>query len=156
DMLARAVHDGFQGIGRVLETLREARSERSVVVTTTASFATRWMLARLPRFETAHRGIEVSVVVVQSLNQPRQGAADLAIRLARGPWPDLHCEPLMDDCLYPVMSPAAWVASGRPDKPSALSRLRLLHDRDPQASWASWKHEYGPSSLDVRSGPRFV
>lgn len=62
----------------------------------------------------------------------------------------------MDDRVYPVMSPAAWTASGRPGRPEALSRLRLLHDRDPQASWALWKREYGPPSLDVRKGPRFA
>jgi LysR family glycine cleavage system transcriptional activator len=31
----------------------------------------------------------------------------------------------------------------------------LLHDRDPNASWAAWRARFGPPDLDVRRGPRF-
>src|SRR3546814_3482331 len=50
---------------------------------------------------------------------------DLAIRMGTGPWPGLHAEALMDDALYPVMSPALWQTSGRPSKPAQLAGLRL-------------------------------
>src|SRR5258708_37326435 len=36
------------------------------------------------------------------------------------------------------------------------SGLRLLHDRDPHASWEAWRRAYGPPALDVRRGPRFT
>jgi LysR family glycine cleavage system transcriptional activator len=73
-----------------------------------------------------------------------------------GSWSDARCEPLMDDALYPVMSPAFWKDSGRPGKPADLAGLRLLHDRDPQASWEAWRRAHGPESLDIRSGPRLA
>src|SRR5258708_8688381 len=34
------------------------------------------------------------------------------------------------------------------------SGLRLLHDRDPHASWEAWRRVHGPPALDVRRGPR--
>jgi LysR family glycine cleavage system transcriptional activator len=54
------------------------------------------------------------------------------------------------------MSPALHARAGRPERPTALTRLRLLHDRDPDASWDAWRAVHGPASLDVRRGPRFA
>ncbi len=62
----------------------------------------------------------------------------------------------MDDALYPVMSPGAWKNAGRPSNPENLSPLRLLHDRDPNASWEVWRRQFGPSSLNLQRGPRFA
>lgn len=156
ELLAKATENGFHAIAQALDVLREARSEHSVIITTTPSLASRWLLGRLPVLHAAHRRLEVSVVVERALDDLDNGGVDFGLRMGRGPWPGLRCEPLMDDMLYPVMSPACWQASGRPQKPSALRRLRLLHDRDPQASWARWKQAHGPASLDARKGPRFA
>ncbi|MCI0674109.1 MAG: LysR substrate-binding domain-containing protein, partial [Myxococcaceae bacterium] len=116
----------------------------------------RWLLPRLPRLEAEHPRLEVSVLVDQRLVDIEAGEVDLAIRMGRGPWRDVDCEPLMDEVLYPVMSPALWAKSGRPERPAALSRLRLLHDRDPNVSWDAWRRAHGPATLDVRRGPRFA
>src|SRR5262249_7655805 len=72
------------------------------------------------------------------------------------PWPGLDCEPLMDDALYPVMSPELWERAGRPKTTEALRGLRLLHDRDTNASWQVWASAYPVRGLDVRAGPRYA
>jgi len=143
-------------IAQAAAALREARSSQSVTISAAASFAVRWLLPRLPAFEQAFPRLEISVVVERRLDDPEAGGIDLAIRMGRGPWPDLRCEPLMDDALYPVMSPVYWKKSGRPREPGDLAGLRLLHDRDPHASWEAWRRAHGPASLDVRRGPRFT
>jgi LysR family glycine cleavage system transcriptional activator len=156
EVLGKAALAGLQEIARVAGALREARSGRSVTIAAAPSFAARWLLPRLPELEKALPRIEVSVVVDQRLTDLRAEEVDFAIRIGDGKWRDVHCEPLMEDSLYPVMSPSYWQRSGRPDTPARLARLRLLHDRDPQASWELWRGEHGPQSLDVRSGPRFA
>jgi LysR family glycine cleavage system transcriptional activator len=143
-------------IAHAAAALREARSSQSVAISAAPSFAVRWLLPRLPAFEQAFPRLEISVVVERRLDDPEAGGIDLAIRMGRGPWPDLHCEALMDDALYPVMSPAYWKRSGRPKEPGDLAGLRLLHDRDPHASWEAWRRTHGPAALDVRRGPRFT
>ena len=82
--------------------------------------------------------------------------ADLAIRMGGRPWPGFTCLPLMDDELYPVVSPAYWAAQGRSGTVLDLLHLRLLHDRDPNASWAIWKKHHGPATLDTRIGARLT
>jgi LysR family transcriptional regulator, glycine cleavage system transcriptional activator len=156
EALARATIAAFREIETAAAALREARSINSVTITTPPSLASRWLLPRLPRLEEAHPQIEVSVLVDQRLVDMDAGEADLAIRMGRGHWPDGRSEPLMDDVLYPVMSPSYWEKSGRPHRPADLVGLRLLHDRDANASWESWRLTHGPEELDVQKGPRFA
>jgi LysR family glycine cleavage system transcriptional activator len=155
EALGRAVVASLSDIARAVEAVRETRSASSVTISTTPSFAARWLLPRMPALERAHRALEVSVLVEQKLDDLDGTGIDLAIRMGRGRWPGVRARPLMDDALYPVMSPAYHAAAGRPRRPADVARLRLLHDRDPQASWDAWRAAHGPPSLDVRRGPRF-
>ncbi len=136
--------------------VRESRRPNNVTIATTPSFAVRWLLPRMAKLQAAHPTLEISVVVDQRPQSPRDEGADMSIRMGRGPWPDYQGQALMDDRLYPVMSPGHWRDTGEPKNPKDLGRLRLLHDRDPHGSWAAWKKRFGPASLDVRRGPRFT
>jgi LysR family glycine cleavage system transcriptional activator len=156
EALGKAVLAGLRDIEAAAAAIREARSPFAVTVSTAPSFAARWLLPRLPALEHAHPRIELSVLVNQHAEDLRAGGIDLAVRMGAGPWPGLHCEALMDDALYPVMSPELWKKSGRPSRPQALSSLRLLHDRDPHAGWDLWRQRFGPASLNLQRGPRFA
>lgn len=156
EALGKAVCAGLREIEQAVAALREARPAQAVALSTTPSFAIRWLLPRLPAFEKAHPKIELSVLVDQKLEAFADGRVDLAIRMGHGPWPPLHCEPLMDDALYPVMSPAYWQDHGRPSKPAQLAGLRLLHDRDPQAAWELWRRAHGPAGLALQGGARYA
>ena len=155
EVLGRAVLAGLAEIAQAVAEVREAKSPNAVSLSTTPSFAARWLLPRLPGFERAHPGVELSVLVDQKLDPPGARGIDLAVRMGRGPWPELDCTPLMDETLYPVMGRAYWEDAGRPTRVDALRRLRLLHDRDPQAGWERWRAAHGPGGLDVRKGPRY-
>ena len=156
EALGRATLAGLQAIGQAVAALRETRPAHAVILSTSPSFAIRWLLPRLPQLEQAHPKIELSVLVDQKLDALDDGRIDLALRMGRGPWPGLHSEALMDDALYPVMSPALWQASGRPSKPLQLAGLRLLHDRDPQAAWELWRQLHGPAKLALQGGARYA
>lgn len=154
--LGQAVQSALADIARAAAALREARSPNSVSLSTTASVASRWLLPRLPGFERRHPRIELSIVVTQKVDDFASRAVDISIRMGRGPWPDVRCEPLMDDALFPVMSPTYWERARRPARAEDLRGLRLIHDRDPNASWAAWRDAYGPKNLDVRAGVRYT
>lgn len=156
ERLARAALAGLGEIESAVAALREPKSSGAVVVGTVPSFAARWLLPRLPGLETSHPHIELSVVVEKRLDDLDAAGTDLAIRMGEGAWPHVHCEPLAGDALYPVMSREYWRRVGEPDTPAGLVGLRLLHDRDPQATWEAWRREHGPADLDVLRGPRFT
>jgi LysR family glycine cleavage system transcriptional activator len=156
EALGKAVLAGLLDVEAATRAVREARSPFAVTISAAPSFAARWLLPRLPALERAHPRIELSVLVNQHAEDLRAGGIDLAVRMGVGPWPGLHCEALMDDALYPVMSPELWKQAGRPSRPQALSSMRLLHDRDPHAGWERWRERFGPASLNLQRGPRFA
>jgi LysR family glycine cleavage system transcriptional activator len=156
EALGKAVLAGLRDIETAATAIREARSPFAVTISTAPSFAARWLLPRLPLLERAHPRIELSILVNQHAEDLQAGGIDLAVRMGAGPWPGLHCEALMDDELYPVMSLELWKKSGRPSRPQALTSLRLLHDRDPHAGWDLWRQRFGPASLNLQRGPRFA
>ncbi|WP_160776233.1 LysR substrate-binding domain-containing protein [Stappia sediminis] len=155
EALGRDLVKSFSGIEGAVQSVREAHPPNSVTVETTPSLAARWLLPRLGDFEAEYPWIELSVIVDQRIGDPRDRGADIAIRMGGGKAAKSLGVPLMDDALYPVMSPPYWRALGMPSDISKLAKGKLLHDRDPNASWAMWKAQFGPNDLDVRAGPRF-
>jgi len=156
ERLAEATSNALADIGRVVAAVRERRSPFSITISTTPSFAARWLLPRLPSLERAHPRLEISVMVDQRIEDPKNFAGDFAIRTGSGSWPGIEARPLMSDALYPVMSPRLWEASGKPRDIASLKRLRLLHDRDARSTWQLWREKHGPADLDVRAGSRFA
>jgi len=156
EALGKAVFAKLREIEAAANAIREARSPFTVTISAAPSFAARWLLPRLPALERAHPRIELSVLVNQNFEDLQVAHIDLAVRMGVGPWPGLSCEPLMDETLYPVMSPGLWKSAGSPSRPQALSSLRLLHDRDPHAVWEQWRRKFGPNNLNLQHGPRFA
>ena len=156
EALGRAALASLRELEGAVAALRESRRGNAVTISTTPSFAARWLLPRLAAFEDTHPWIELSVIADQRLADPSGQGADIGVRMGRGPWPALACEPLMDDGLFPVMSPAFWEQAGKPRTPDDLAGLRLLHDRDPQSSWEAWRSVHESGALDVRPGPRLA
>jgi LysR family glycine cleavage system transcriptional activator len=154
--LGKAALAGIAELQRAVESVREMRRPNSVVIATTASFAARWLLPRLPALQKSHAWIEVSVIARQAVLGVTEQGADLALRMGSGPWPDSRCEPIMDEALCPVASRSYWNAIGERQPLRALARARLLHDRDPATSWEKWFTAHPVKGIDLRTGPRFT
>ncbi len=153
--LGKAAADNLTSLEGVILSLKESRRSNSVVISTTASVAVRWLIPRLAAFQDTHRSIEVSVLTEQSISDPQSQGADLAIRMGRGPWAGFECEPFMDDALYPVIHPNLLDRSKR-KKPDPFKKCPLIHDRDPAAAWHEWFKKHPNVSVDLRRGLRFT
>ncbi|KRG71533.1 LysR substrate-binding domain-containing protein [Pseudoxanthomonas dokdonensis] len=147
--LAGVVEASFAQLRAALDVRSRQVASPEVLVSTTDSFAARWLLPRLVDFRQRHPRIAVSVSVRGALVDVQRDPVDVALRMGNGPWP--HARPWMDDALVPVVSPV--LLRGR--LPWPLKRLRelpLLHDQDPNATWGRWRDELGPADLDVQRG----
>jgi len=131
-------------LGRVFELLETATRDVTgadgaagvVRVSTTPSFAALWLVPRLPTFRALHPDTEVWVSGTKALvSLGAEGAADVALRMGRGPWPGVRAEPLMSDHLVVVCTPSL---AARLRRPADLARATLLHDQDPRAAWSDW------------------
>jgi len=111
-----------------------------------ASFAVRWLL-RACRRCSVPTAARVSVVVEQHLEEPGSFSSTRdphrARSLARAPR-----EPLMDESVYPLMSPALWRHNGRPTDPAELCRCACCMIAIPTRA-GSCGGRSTPAALDV-------
>lgn len=153
EALARRSLEALKLLNTAVTSAREARRGNALVIAASPSFAVRWLLPRLNGFQKAHKHIEVSVVADQTRKTPEEEGADISIRMGRKPRRG-NMLALMDDQLFPVAHASLL---GRQDPAEIdLTAFPLIHDRDPNASWALWKDRHGPKDLNVRVGARFT
>ncbi|NND92653.1 MAG: LysR family transcriptional regulator [Granulosicoccus sp.] len=156
-VLGQGASECFGKLASVVTAVREGQRDSAVTVATTPSIAARWLLPRLPQLSRQYPWLEVSVIADQRPRAPSDDGADLAIRMTDRPAPLDDNEPLMDDVLYPVLSPDAWAgANHSTDLDWLARRVGLLHDRDQYASWLRWCEATGSNTSSFRMGARFT
>jgi LysR family glycine cleavage system transcriptional activator len=113
-----------------------------VEISVLPSFATRWLLPRLPQFKRAHPGVELHIRTDHELVDLRQRASapDFVIRYGLGAWKGLHAERLLPESLGPVCAPG--VTDDSVDIATLLSRHPLIHDSNDDA-WTFWLSSTG-------------
>lgn len=150
-------------LGAALDLVADATARISVgdrrgvlTISTLASFAAKWLLPRLPRFQAAHPEIEVRLGTSVALVDFARQDVDLAVRMGRGSWPGLRSDLLMDEELAPVCNPALLDGPNPLRDPAGLARHMLLHDDDPDAPWELWLRAAGIEGVDWRRGTHFT
>ena len=156
EALGKAALSSLRDLETSVAAIREQRQGNSITIETTPSVATRWLLPRMPALEAAYPWIEISVVVEQKLRSLSEGSVDFSIRMGQGPWPGFRCDSLMDDALYPVVGRDLWRSFEKSLSRGDGKGLRLIHDRDPHASWQLWQRHYPLENINLRAGPRFA
>ena len=120
------------------EAFRPFQARRDCVLSISAvpTMASAWLVPRLGRFVAAHPQIEINLQSNQLLiDFERQLQFDGAMRIGDGRWPGVIAEPLIDEWLVPMASPAlVQRMGGIGAKP--LAEWPLLGD--PDGEWDRW------------------
>jgi LysR family glycine cleavage system transcriptional activator len=158
--IAAATARALAEVGRAFEDIDGAEPARSLSVNVLPSFASRWLLPRLPRFHAQHSTLRVQIVAEGNLVDLQQSDADLAIRFGSGPYPGLHVEKLMGDEVIPVASPTLLAGRKPPQTAGELLTLPLLFDSavdhdESGTDWRSWLAHVGADHAPLPDGPRF-
>lgn len=121
-----------------------------LMVSCLPTFAMKWLIPRLPRFQAAHPDIPVRVMESNGPFDFRADGIDLAIRMR--PEDDLSSSdaevtPFMPHYLGPVMSPE--LAAAGEASPARICALPRLHTRTFPEGWADWMRRVSsePDSL---------
>lgn len=130
----------FDAIEQALQPYR-ARREDVLTVTVMPSFASSWLLPRLPRFVAAHPQIEINLQsTVARVDFERETGIDCGLRYGPGQWPGLHAVHLFDDWMTPTASPELLQRLGQPTLES-LGGFPLLGA--PGGRWSQWFERFG-------------
>lgn len=140
-LLYRRLQPALRQIDRAVSEVGALKQAPSIAVTTLHSFANRWLLPRLAKFQKLQPNVAIHITASADVKDLERAEVDIAIRYGKGQWN--HCDSvrLLDEWVFPVCSPA--FNKGRlPSSPNSLKRYRILRD-DCQTEWNAWAKEAG-------------
>lgn len=158
--LLPGLSDGFERIVEALARLVSAETSGLLTVSVTPSFAAKWLVPRLEKFNGAYPGIDVRLAASMALVDFAVEEVDCSIRYGAGLYPELSVEKLLAESVFPVCSPALLSGSYPLTHPSLLKQHTLLHDDSPERDascpdWRMWLSAAGIADVNARQGPRF-
>ncbi|HEU0217092.1 MAG TPA: transcriptional regulator GcvA [Stellaceae bacterium] len=159
-VLLPGLTEAFAGIQNSVRRLRSHNDTGTVNVTASPSFAGKWLVQRLHRFQEQHPQVDVRISATDTMVDLTRGDFDLAIRYGAGRYPGLEVELLMSNEVFPACSPAL-LRDGPPlETPADLRHHALIHDqqvdRDPLApTWSMWLKAAGVDGADAAHGLSF-
>lgn len=159
-----ALREAFDSIDTATRQLGRRKGPKQLRISTIQSFAVKWLVPRMPRFQERHRDIELMLSTSPVPVDFRRDEVDVAIRLGLGQYPGLHVEHLMDDEAFPVCAPRLrqqWPKGLR--QPADLAHHTLLHDTvvhsgEEATTWSSWLRRAALpelAGLDASRGPGY-
>jgi LysR family transcriptional regulator, glycine cleavage system transcriptional activator len=153
------LREGFERLAVGVGVLRGRQRAGRLTVGATPSFATRWLVPRLPRLARRVPGIELRVRTDTRPFDLDQDDVDVAIRFGRGGFDRSTADPLFGEFVTPVAS-GALLRSHAVRRPADLARVPFIHDdsmrragRPP--SWAEWFRVAGARGIDTSGGLHF-
>src|SRR5690606_34798398 len=140
--------------------MRASWRGRRISLSTPPSFASKWLIPRLGKFQETYPEIEVRLSADMNLVDFSGSDIDFAIRYGAGGYDGLHCERLMTESVVVVASPGLLERHAPLNTATDLLGLPLIHDdsadRDPSCpTWSMWFAARGLKHEDADRGLRF-
>ncbi len=154
-----ALREAFDRLTDAASMLTAAVDGRRLTLTAAPSFAAKWLVPRLGRFEQLHPQIDIWLTAGIDLVDLNAGEVDLALRYGAGRYPGMEVQRLIGETVIPVISPELQ-ATNPLNSPEDLLNHVLLHDGSPDPDdscpdWTMWLAARGVKSADEVRGPRF-
>jgi LysR family glycine cleavage system transcriptional activator len=152
--------EAFAGIRASVRRLRAHNDTGTLTVTASPSFAAKWLVPRLHRFQEKWPEIDVRISATDEVVDLNRGDFDIALRYGTGRYSGLEVETLLQNEVFPACSPRL-LEDGPPLRtPEDLAQHALIHDhaadRDPLApTWAMWLKAAGVTCVPPASGLSF-
>ena len=141
--LSAAGEQYLSRVGGALQAIRAASDDlrqgvrNSLYVHSTPSFASLWLLPRLPSFAQAYPDIALNLSAAPTHSDFGLGQADLDIRYGVPQWPDLVIELLFEEQIVPLASPA-FIRAHRLKRPEQLLDVPLIQSNVSVVQWSDW------------------
>jgi DNA-binding transcriptional LysR family regulator len=123
----------------------------SLYVHASPSLAQLWLMPRLPSFAQSHPEIALNLSGAHTHSDFGLGQVDLDIRYGVPRWPELVVEPLFEERILPLASPA-FIRARRLKRVEQLTEVPLIQSNVNVVQWTDWFAAY----LDKRPPERFT
>jgi len=149
----RRVAGALGAIGAATEDVRQG-VRNSLYVHASPSFASLWLMPRLASFAHAQPDVSLFLSASPTHSDFALGQADLDIRYGSALWPDLVVQPLFQERILPLASPA-FAARHAVHEPADLLRAPLIQSTVSVVQWADWLGAQGVARAPERFALRF-
>ncbi|PVB59395.1 LysR substrate-binding domain-containing protein [Labrenzia sp. 011] len=148
--LALSMGDAFDRIEEAVDSFKR-RGRTELRISTVSTFATRWLIPRLPQFQALQPDVELLLSASTRMIDLDRENYDCAIRLGTGNWPGVESRLLWQEHLAVAVAPG--LLSGKdPADPSILKEFRLLHSASRRNDWTVWLEKAGLDHGDTKAG----
>lgn len=158
ERLAQVVRQALASFDRTVDEVRGLGGPPRVTIATYASFASLWLVPRLPQFQQAHPGIDIRIDASDRMVDLEAEGIDLAIRWLRpGRGVPADAVTLLEEVAAPALAPRLLADSKRRGialrTPADLGQLPIIAMDDsalstPYSSWPVWCSFAGIASLE--------
>ncbi|MBO6634200.1 transcriptional regulator GcvA [Parvibaculum sp.] len=133
-----------------------AKDSAALTVSVEPSFAARWLVLRLGKFNRAYPEIELRLLPSAEVVDFSREDVDIGVRYGLGGWPDVVSEKLFEATVYPVCAPSLIDPRKPIRKPEDLKAYPLLHEETMQ-HWLNWLEQAGVKHPRwAAKGPLFI
>ena len=148
--LALSLGDAFDRIEEAVDSFKR-RGRTELRISTVSTFATRWLIPRLPEFQASQPDVELLLSASTRMVDLDRENYDCAIRLGTGNWPSVESHLLWKEHLAVALAPSL-LSDKDPSDPSVLTGLRLIHSASRRNDWTLWLDKAGLDHPDTSSG----
>jgi len=150
--------DGFDALAAASEKMRAHERSGVLTVSSAPSFAAKWLVPRIHRFQEQYPDIQIRIDATLELVDFDRDNVDISIRFGLGNYPDLRVDRLMSENISPFCSPGLRDGPNPLRTPDDLRHHTLLHvdwgTQDmAQPDWAMWLKTAGVEGVDASRGP---
>ncbi|WP_318594233.1 transcriptional regulator GcvA [Enterobacter kobei] len=138
---------------RESERLRGRNPAKSFRISTTVSFASKWLAPRLSRFRQQYPEFDIELDVTDINVDLNDGQVDAAIRYGLGNYRDVTSERIFNETVTPVCSPGFLREHNGLKDIKELSNCVLLHEYRMLANWEAWFEMAGEKNFKCHQGP---
>lgn len=109
----------------------------SLYVHSAPSIASLWLMPRLQHFAQAHPDISLNLSAAHTPSDFALGQADIDIRYGIPQWGDLMVEPLFEESIVPLASPA-FITAHKLNRVEQLLEVPLIQSNVSVVQWSDW------------------
>ncbi len=147
------VNGALTAIAAATDDLRQGVSN-SLYVHAAPSFATLWLMPRLQAFARAYPDISLNLSAAHTHSDFALGQADIDIRYGLPRWPNVEIEPLFEESIVPLASPA-FIQEHRLKRPEQLLDVPLIQSNVSIVQWPDWFAAFAEQRAPERYAVRF-
>lgn len=149
------VRNAFENIADGTKLILQETSTDILTLHVYATFAIRWLLPRLVRFEEKHPEVQLRLHTSQSDVNLDQNDIDASIMIGQAKNSDLHYDLLFDAEMFPVCSKRYLDRHAELSTPQDLEKHALLQVYPSASDWRVWLDANDVEGVNPESGLQF-